>query len=801
VQDLYVGLLGRSVEPGGLTVWDGFLDSGGALGQVKWGVLGSPEFYDRSGGTDASFLQALYDDDLGRPPDPFGQATFLSALSAGVSRAEVARLIDESPEAESDQVTTDYEEILGRAPDPFGLAAWGNDLEQNGGDNVAISADLLGSNEFATQVTDALGSSLNQVPNANAWARQFLSQTGKFVSDFVTGLSNSSTGAQDETVTDLKLYDIPSMTPDGQRLDEPLRFLSISEKNPYYQGNTEIYGTIAVQGEVHDQLYSLRLAIEQGGVKAYAELSDSAKAALLGKPFGLARKLAITNDQLLFVLPNSEAHKIDVSHDGTVRLRVEATFIDPVSETLKSATPGKEVYGDVGILTLYTLGNRYGIRDKLYCIGNDGKPMARADGTLVECGGDDWVEPDVKPILEHFGGVVYNDFSNMNGGTFPLHKEHQQGFDVDVKFAGGSNGMFTPDRDAARTLIMKYLDDPAFGSYIKKVVVSFTPDFEDEIQGVRLIDGRLATKVFLNDTSGEHDDHFHWQIDPTLTPQNIDNTADLKVTVKADPPSQVQPGDIVTYTVTATNQGPLYATGVMVNLNLPDTLTFVSATSVSATSTPLGTCSSTGADPQFGGNTITCTLGATDVLHPANPASNSVTMTVKAMANTTGPSPAVVRASVMGNETDPDLATPATSDNFAQVLTAIGLGQTTYTGRFDGSVVDLGNSGCPGRATLGGDGSLQVTQASDGTFRFSGTVDLVQDPPDMEGGGICDSFAGLQTFSGTVPTLSGGVTTFTFGPGTATGTFNGSQFTGTWSFSANEGPDNGTGTFSFTQTT
>ena len=104
----------------------------------------------------------------------------------------------------------------------------------------------------------------------------------------------------------------------------------------------------------------------------------------------------------------------------------------------------------------------------------------------------------------------------------------------------------------------------------------------------------------------------------------------------SDSPDPVNVGSDLTYTLTATNNGPTSATGVTVTDPLPAGVSFVSATPSQ------GSCSGT--------TTVTCNLGAL-----ANGASAIVTIVVQPGAAGTLTNP----ASVSGDQPDP---TPGNND-------------------------------------------------------------------------------------------------------------------------------------------
>jgi hypothetical protein len=262
-----------------------------------------------------------------------------------------------------------------------------------------------------------------------------------------------------------------------------LKYLSAAA-HTYFSGNTRINGTITVVGGETDQLSSLVLEVIEGGkVVAIANLSQAAQAVLLNHPFGSAGKIEITSPQLLFELPSAEAAKVNGTTNSVLTLQIKA-----VSQKGDQAT---KLAGSVEKLVRYTGTNRYG--------------TGRDEGV----GGDDWVKPSVKTVIDHFTGVTWNDFSNMNGGPFSPHGSHRKGNDVDGYFTGYEN------RNAATaTQIIAHLNDATYGPRIEMVFVAFekkeTNAFWVAIKDVTLSNGRKAQNVILPDAN--HKGHFHWRV-------------------------------------------------------------------------------------------------------------------------------------------------------------------------------------------------------------------------------------------------------------------------------------------------
>lgn len=116
--------------------------------------------------------------------------------------------------------------------------------------------------------------------------------------------------------------------------------------------------------------------------------------------------------------------------------------------------------------------------------------------------------------------------------------------------------------------------------------------------------------------------------------------SDLSLT-QGDAPDPVTLGDDLTYTTTITNHGPDEATGVTVSNTLPEGVAFVSATASQ------GGCTEEG-------STVTCDLGTL-----ANGTTAAVTLVVTPMAEGT----ITNLASVTGNESDPNTANNAATQN------------------------------------------------------------------------------------------------------------------------------------------
>jgi hypothetical protein len=113
VDGLYRRLLGRPADPVGIALFVNLLRSGAMDEQVEAIILDSDEYFQHVGGTNSAFVTALYQDVLGRGPDPAAQF-FLNALAAGAPRSPVALQIRLSTERVAGDIGSYYQVFVGR---------------------------------------------------------------------------------------------------------------------------------------------------------------------------------------------------------------------------------------------------------------------------------------------------------------------------------------------------------------------------------------------------------------------------------------------------------------------------------------------------------------------------------------------------------------------------------------------------------------------------------------------------------------------------------------------------------------
>jgi hypothetical protein len=147
----YEKYLGRAPDFQGLQYWTGQMLNGLSDEQLEAGFIGSPEFFARAGGTDLAWVDAMYQDLLGRQADAGGEAFWVDQLQAGESRTSVALGFTTSPEREAQRIQDDYFKFLGRSASDSEVAAFVNAFE-HGASNELLIAGFVGSDEYYNRV-------------------------------------------------------------------------------------------------------------------------------------------------------------------------------------------------------------------------------------------------------------------------------------------------------------------------------------------------------------------------------------------------------------------------------------------------------------------------------------------------------------------------------------------------------------------------------------------------------------------------------------------------------------------------
>lgn len=166
VARLYVAALGRTADSAGLMLYYGALRSGQSLAQLAAGLTASVEYANRYGNlSNAGFVNALYQNVLGRPGDAAEVRTFAAVLDAGNSRSTLLAGFADSDEARGRlngnpnvayaataeaQVARVYDTAFGRDADPAGFNLF-TQAVINGTSLQQVAPSFLSSPEFANR--------------------------------------------------------------------------------------------------------------------------------------------------------------------------------------------------------------------------------------------------------------------------------------------------------------------------------------------------------------------------------------------------------------------------------------------------------------------------------------------------------------------------------------------------------------------------------------------------------------------------------------------------------------------------
>jgi hypothetical protein len=121
------------------------------VADVAASLYGSNEYFSSHGGTNPSYIDALYNGILKRPSDASGRSYWIGELNRGVPRENLARSLFLSFESNARRVDQTYADLLGRTPDVAGRNYWANQLVTL--DDIVLASLLTASDEFFSKAT------------------------------------------------------------------------------------------------------------------------------------------------------------------------------------------------------------------------------------------------------------------------------------------------------------------------------------------------------------------------------------------------------------------------------------------------------------------------------------------------------------------------------------------------------------------------------------------------------------------------------------------------------------------------
>lgn len=152
VKDAYGTYLNRVPDLQGLAWWTARMQAGVTDEQLEAALTSSSEFVQLNGGTNATWVDAMYADLLERTPDQAGLSYWLAQLQFGVSRYQIALHIAASAEREAMVVQHDYFTFLGRDATSQEINYWVARFAQ-GAENEDIVTGFIASPEYYNGAT------------------------------------------------------------------------------------------------------------------------------------------------------------------------------------------------------------------------------------------------------------------------------------------------------------------------------------------------------------------------------------------------------------------------------------------------------------------------------------------------------------------------------------------------------------------------------------------------------------------------------------------------------------------------
>jgi hypothetical protein len=148
----YQRFLGRVPDQEGLDYWVGRMVAGLTDEQLEAGFIGASEYYQRAGGTDIAWIDAVYLDLLGRPADSDGETFWVNRLAQGADRSSVAFGFAASLEREAQHVDGLYRKFLDRVASSAEINFWVGQFAK-GFTNEELVTGFVSSDEYFNRQT------------------------------------------------------------------------------------------------------------------------------------------------------------------------------------------------------------------------------------------------------------------------------------------------------------------------------------------------------------------------------------------------------------------------------------------------------------------------------------------------------------------------------------------------------------------------------------------------------------------------------------------------------------------------
>jgi hypothetical protein len=157
VQALYLTLLNRFADDATVANATFFLNTGGTLDQVRAVIAGSPEYFDKHGGSNDAFVTAVYSDFLHAAADPTTRNAIDTALASHtMTRQQVVATLLNTDAFRQVLVVGYFQEFLARSVDPTDPGPAGGkgyvDALRAGLRDEQVLAGIMGTQEYYDRV-------------------------------------------------------------------------------------------------------------------------------------------------------------------------------------------------------------------------------------------------------------------------------------------------------------------------------------------------------------------------------------------------------------------------------------------------------------------------------------------------------------------------------------------------------------------------------------------------------------------------------------------------------------------------
>jgi hypothetical protein len=182
IEGLFLKLLDRPIDGAGLTAFENEMNAGTSLLGVEQQIVASTEYFSVQGGTFTTFAIGVYRDLLGRAPDGAGEGALIEGLRLGGTRDAAVAGILHSAEFEGDLVRGIFGQYLRRPADAGALSYYVGQLAK-GGTEEQLLVSVVGSDEY-----DVSGVARNGSPTEKYVAKLYEDVLGRSVDAAALGM-------------------------------------------------------------------------------------------------------------------------------------------------------------------------------------------------------------------------------------------------------------------------------------------------------------------------------------------------------------------------------------------------------------------------------------------------------------------------------------------------------------------------------------------------------------------------------------------------------------------------------------